>query len=86
MVKNVEDKEPAEGFRMFAVFLPYLPSLMLRFGGSLLRLKRDAKKGGKTFRKELLRQGIDEETAAQLTEIYMQPSNIKQYMGIFRQN
>ena len=47
----------------------------------LLRLKLDAKKGGKTFHKELLHQGIDETTAAQLTEIYLQPSNIKQYMG-----
>ena len=84
MVKDVEDQESVEGFRIFGPILPYLPSLILRLGGSLLRLKRDAKKGGKTFHKELLQQGIDETTATQLTELYLQSSNIKQYVGFFR--
>ena len=84
MVKDVEDKESVGGFRIFGIILPYLPSLMFRLGGSFLRLKLDAKKGGKTFHNELLHQGIDETTAAQLTELYLQPSNIKQYMGFFR--
>ena len=84
MVKNTEGQGSAGGFRMFGALLPYLPSLMLRFGGSFLRLKRDAKKAGRTFQKELLRQGIDEGTAAELTEIYLEPSSIKQYMGLFR--
>ena len=84
MVKNNEDRGSAGGFRVFGALLPYLPSLMLRLGGSFLRLKRDAKKAGRTFEKELLRQGIDEGTAAELTEIYLEPSSIKQYMGLFR--
>lgn len=84
MVKNTEDQGSAGGFRVLGVLLPYLPSLMLRLGGSFLRLKRDAKKAGRTFQKELLRQGIDEGTAAELTEIYLEPSSIKQYMGLFR--
>lgn len=84
MVKNTEDQGSAGGFRVLGALLPYLPSLMLRLGGSFLRLKRDAKKGGRTFQKELLRQGIDEGTAAELTEIYLEPSSIKQYMGLFR--
>ena len=84
MVKNTEDQGSAGGFRVLGALLPYLPSLMLRLGGSFLRLKRDAKKAGRTFQKELLRQGIDEGTAAGLTEIYLEPSSIKQYMGLFR--
>ena len=84
MVKNTEDQGSAGGFRVLGALLPYLPSLMLRLGGSFLRLKRDAKKAGRTFQKELLRQGIDEGTAAELTEIYLEPSSIKQYIGLFR--
>ena len=77
MVKDTGDQGVAEGFRMFGAFLPDLPSLRLRLGGSFLRLKRDAKKAGRTFQKELLRQGIDEETATELTKMYLEPSNIK---------
>jgi hypothetical protein len=84
MVKNTEDQGSAGGFRALGALLPYLPSLMLRLGGSFLRLKRDAKKAGRTFQKELLRQGINGGTAAELTEIYLEPSSIKQYMGLFR--
>jgi len=84
MLREDEGRGSTGGFRLFGAALPYLPSLMLRLGGSLLLLKRDAKKGGKTFRKELLQQGIDETTATQLTELYLQSSNIKQYVGFFR--
>lgn len=84
MVKNTEDQGSAGGFRVLGALLPYLPSLMLRLGGSFLRLKRDAKKAGRIFQKELMHQGIDEGTAAELTEIYLEPSSIKQYMGLFR--
>jgi len=84
MVKNTEDQGSARGFRVLGALLPYLPSLMLRLGGSFLRLKRDAKKAGRIFQKELMHQGIDEGAAAELTEIYLEPSSIKQYMGLFR--
>ena len=83
MVKYTEDRGSAGGFRVFGALLPYLPSLMLRLGGSFLRLKRDAKKAGRIFQKELVHQGIDEGTAVELTEIYLEPSSIKQYMGLF---
>ena len=86
MDKKNEEKGPAEGFRMFQYILPHLPSLMLRLTGSFLKLKRKAKKGGKEFHKELIKQGIDETTAMQLTEIYLKPSNIKQYFNIFFNN
>ena len=84
MVKDTEGRGSAGGFRVFGALLPYLPSLMLRLGGSFLRLKRDAKKAGRTFQNELVYQGIDEKTATKLTEMYLEPSNIKQYMSLFR--
>lgn len=73
----------ANTIRLFGMILPSLPLLLLRSGGALLRFKRDAKKGGKAFHKELLRQGINEATAAELTRMYLEPSNIKNYMGFF---
>ena len=84
MVTETKDQGSEGGFRLFGALLPYFPSLILRLGGSLLRLKSDAKKAGRIFQKELLSQGIDEETATEFTEMYLQPSNIKQYMGLFR--
>ena len=84
MIKNKEGGESKEGFRMFGAFLPYLPSLMIRLGASFLRLKLDAKKAGKTFHKELMRQGIDKEKADEFTQMYLETSNMKNYMGLFR--
>lgn len=53
MVKTTEDQGSVGGFRVLGALLPYLPSLMLRLGGSFLRLKRDAKKAGRTFQRIL---------------------------------
>ncbi|MCK5261089.1 MAG: hypothetical protein KAJ44_02820 [Thermoplasmatales archaeon] len=84
MTEEVEDQEKVNGFRIFGMFLPSLPSLMLKFGGVFLRFKREAKKGGRTFQRELINQGLDEITAAQLTEIYLESSNIANYISLFR--
>jgi len=83
MPEKKEDKH-ADTIKVFGMILTSLPILLLRSGGAFLCFKRDAKKAGRMFQKELLRQGIDETTASQLTEIYLQPSTIKQYMGFFR--
>ena len=72
-IKEERDRRP---IRFFSVLLSSLPSLMIRFGGTFLRFKRDAKKAGKVFRKELMKQGLDKQTATDLTEIYMQGSDI----------
>ena len=45
--------------RFFGIMIPSFPSLMFRLGGTFLRFKRDAKKAGKIFRKELIKQGIE---------------------------
>lgn len=84
MTKKYEDKEMVNGFRIFGIFLPSIPSLMLKFGGVFLRFKIDAKKGGRIFQKALINQGLDETTAEGLTEIYLESSNIANYIHLFR--
>lgn len=84
MTEEVEDQEKTNGFSIFGMILSSLPSLMFKLGGVVLRFKREAKKGGRTFQKELINQGLDETTAAQLTEIYLESSNISNYISLFR--
>ncbi len=84
MTEEVEDQEKTNGFRIFGMMLPSPPSLMFKLGSIFLRFKREAKKRGQTFQKELINQGLDEITAAQLTEIYLESSNIANYISLFR--
>lgn len=84
MAEDIEGQERVEGSRLFGMILPHLPSLMFKLGGTFLRFKREAKKAGNTFQKELVKQGIDPTTAAELTEIYLESSNVKHYMSFFR--
>ena len=66
--------------KMFGVMLPHLPGLMIRLGGTFLRMKRQANKAGKVFKKELIEQGIDKEMAKELTAAYLEPSNFMSYV------
>ena len=77
------DKE-RRPIRAFGILLPSLPGLIFRFGGLFLRFKRDAKKAGKVFRTELINQGIDKQTATELTEIYMEGSDVSRLIQDFR--
>lgn len=83
MSQNAEIKRETHPFKFFGIMLPALPSLMFRLGGSFLRFKRNAKKAGKVFKKELIKQGFDKETAEGLTKIYLEGSNISKYMYNF---
>ena len=76
MTEKVEEKKDANPMRLFGMVLSSLPSLMFKFGGIYLRFKRDAKKGGHIFQKELIRQGLDKETATELTQIYVEGSDL----------
>lgn len=69
--------------RFFGIMIPSLPSLMFRLGGTFLRFKRDAKKAGKIFRKELIKQGFDKKIATNLTNSYLEGSNLIKYMQNF---
>ena len=78
MAKEEQDNGNNRYINIFGVIIPSLPSLMIRFGGLFLRFKREAKKGGRIFQRELINQGIDKKTAMELTEVYLQGSNLLQ--------
>jgi hypothetical protein len=84
MEKDSKKQKKVKGFRIVGMILPSLPSLLVNLSGSFLRLKRRAKKGGRTFQKELLRQGINASTAAELTEIYLESSAVRKYLSYLR--
>ena len=83
MNENTEDDWEGNPIKIFGMMIPAMPSLMFRLTGTLLRFKSSANKAGKVFKKELIEQGIDKETADELTEIYMQASHIRQYIQGF---
>jgi hypothetical protein len=80
MNKDNKDEREVDGIRLFGILLPKMPSLMFRLSGTLIRFKGQANKSGKVFKKELVKQGIDKETAEELKEIYMEGSHIRQYL------
>jgi len=84
MKNNRTDDEEVDAVKMFGMFLPSIPSLIFRYGKVFLKFKRVANKGGKEFKKELIKQGLDEETARGLTEKYMEASHIRNYMPNMR--
>lgn len=75
---NLKDEEMnnADPVKWFGMIISFTPSLIVRSGGAFLRFKRQAKKGGKVFRKELISQGFDKKTASDLTDIYMNGSHL----------
>ena len=83
MNKNIKDEREVETIKIFGMILPKIPSLTFRLTGTLLRFKSDANKAGKVFKKELIKQGIDKETAGELTQTYMNASHIRQYIQGF---
>ena len=50
--------------------------LVFKLGIVYLRFKRKAKRAGKVFQKELIKNGIDKETAKLLTEDYLRSSRV----------
>lgn len=84
MSKNKEEMENVDPVKWFGMILLFIPSLLLKSGVSFLRFKRQAKRGGLVFRKELIHQGLDKKTAAELTAIYLEGSDILKYMQHLR--
>ena len=81
MYENVKDgREKVCPIKLFGMVIPSMPSLILRLTGAFIRFKSDANKAGKVFKKELIRQRIDKETADELTGIYMESSHIRKYI------
>ena len=84
MQKVIDEEREIRGMKIFGVLLPFLPKLLFKFSIDFLKFKRAANNAGKIFRKELMRQGLDKQTASELTQIYMKGSEIKNYMQSFR--
>ena len=78
-----DGREKTRFIKLFGMMIPLLPSLMFRLTGTFLRFKSDANKAGKVFKKELIKQGIDKETADELTSLYMESSHIRKYIQGF---
>ncbi len=80
MSENADREGETSNIRIFGMVISSLPSLMFRLAGTFLKFKRDVKKGGHIFQEELIAQGLDAEMAAKLTEIYLESSNLVQYI------
>jgi hypothetical protein len=76
------NQERESTIKFFGILLPFLPKLLFKLSITFLKFKRRAKKAEKVFRKELVEQGLDRQTASELTEIYMNSSKIKNYIQI----
>jgi len=77
MSNNGKDgKDDLSPIKIFGMMIPLIPSLMFRLTGTFLRFKRDANKAGKIFKKELVNQGLDRETAKLFTKEYVEGSNL----------
>ncbi|MBS3777658.1 MAG: hypothetical protein KGY65_03990 [Candidatus Thermoplasmatota archaeon] len=65
-----------DSVQLMARIMSYLPVILIKSGTAWLSFKRQAKKGGKTFQKELINQGLDKEIAVQFTKEYTSSSNL----------
>ena len=81
MVNNTPSKDFP---RYIRAIIPLLPSIIFKTGWAFLGFKREAKKGGIIFYKQLINQKIDKKTATDLTEIYLEGSKIFQNILKFR--
>ena len=79
-----ENKKRENPINFFGVLITFLPKLLFKFSITFLKFKRSAKKAENIFRKELVEQGLDEQIASELTEIYMKSSKIKNFMQTVR--
>ena len=86
MTKNAGKNEDTNSVQVFGTFLSSFPSLMFKFGGAFLRFKIQAKKAGKIFQEELIKQGLDKTTASELTEVYLDGSHLFDYMKHMHNN
>jgi hypothetical protein len=68
-----------EGVRFAGILLPSLLPLIFKLGRTYLRFKKDAQKAAKIFEKELRANGMDKQTAREMTEVYISSSKILSY-------
>jgi hypothetical protein len=78
------NKGKEEYFRIFCMSLPRFTSVILKLGKAFLRFKRTAKKGGSLFYDELKKQGIDNDMAERLTQLYLESTSSRNYLHFIR--
>jgi hypothetical protein len=86
MTEPQQDGNERGGIKFLGTLLPFLPKLLLSLSITYLQFKRRAKKAGKVFQKELIKQGIDKHTAVELTEFYMTSSRFRTIRDISMKN
>lgn len=79
MTKEKKERK-GNSIKIFGMLLSSIPIFTIRFGRIYLRFKRQSKKAGKIFRKKLIKEGIDKNTAGFLTDQYLSSSDIRQYI------
>jgi hypothetical protein len=84
MREELKEKRKRRVLKNVGVLLPFLPKLLFQLSITFLRFKRRAKKAGKIFRQELIKQGVDKDTASGLTGFYLESSEIKNFIQTFR--
>lgn len=76
MKKDDTQRHTDDVIKGLGTIVPLLPSLLLKSGGAYLRFKKKAQKAGTIFYKELRQQGMNENMASELTEVYLESSAI----------
>ena len=70
------NNQSSDPVRIMAYVMSNMPMILMRSGFAWLSFKKQAQKGGKTFQKELVNQGLDKETAKLFTQDYIEGSNL----------
>ncbi|KYK28085.1 hypothetical protein AYK20_01615 [Thermoplasmatales archaeon SG8-52-1] len=79
-----QNRDATNIIKIILMMIPSMPSLLFRLFGTLLRFKSDANKAGKVFQRELRNHGLDKKMASDLTNIYLEGSNLIKLMTNFR--
>lgn len=66
--------------RYTSIFLTLLPFFLFRVIAEYLRFRGTVEKGGRIFQTELIKQGIDSQTAQELTRQYIQSISLKSFL------
>ena len=69
-------RQSNDPIQFMAFIMSHMPMILMRSGFAWLSFKKNAQKGGKTFQKELVNQGLDKETAKLFTQQYVEGSNL----------
>jgi len=70
--------------KFVGIIIPKIPGMLFRYPALYLKMRGKAEKSGKIFRRELIEQGIDAQTADSLTNHYLESSRIRSYVRTFR--